>query len=115
MGRLSGANFMRQWRAVYSASNPGPSNPASVSTAGASATSNGRETGMSIGGRRPDISFHIEICRIVCKSGKRIVWSFLVVSERWFGEDRDKTLRVTGFAKLLSGTVAAWFHEHGNA
>jgi hypothetical protein len=36
------------------------------------------------------------------------------VSERWFGEDRDKALRITGFAKLLSGTVAAWFHEHGN-
>ncbi len=47
MSRLSGANFMRQWRAAYSASNP----------------------------------------------GQRL--------DRWF-------------AKLLSGTVAAWFHEHGN-
>lgn len=101
---------MRQWRAAYSASNPGQRldrwRVGNVEWA--------RDRHVHWG---PDISFHIEIHRIVCKSGERIVWSLLVVSERWFGEDRDKALRVTEFAKLLSGradTVTAWFREHGN-
>ena len=110
MSRLSGANFMRQWRAAYSASNPGQR----LDRWRVGNVEWTRDRHVHWG---PDISFHIEIHRIVCKSGERIVWSLLVVSERWFGEDRDKALRITGFAKLLSGTagtVAAWFQEHGN-
>jgi hypothetical protein len=105
MSRLTGANFMRQWREVYSNTNPGQR----LDRWEIGQVEWTRDRHAHWG---PDISFHIEIHRIVCKVGERIVWSLLVVSERWFAEDREKVLRTTEFTKLLSGRaeqVTAWF------
>ena len=111
MSRLTGANFMRQWRDVCSRTNPGQR----LDSWRAGNVEWTRDRHVHWG---PDISFHIEIHRLVCKSGERILWSLLVVSERWFGEDREKALRTTEFTKLLAGkseAVAAWFRDNSDA
>lgn len=111
MSRLSGGHFLRHWRAVYSHSNPGMKLDR-WHFEGADWT---RDRHAHWG---PDISFQVEIHRIMHDGRGAAAWSLLVVSERWFAEDRNKDIRTTEFCKLLSGkteTVAYWFRKHAEA
>ncbi len=59
-------------------------------------------------------SFAIEIHRLVCAGSGAASWSLMVVSEHWWGEDKE-ALKSSSWARRLSGSSAAifaWARKH---
>jgi hypothetical protein len=96
MAGLHGGNFFWQWQAVYAATNPGRDKE-HWEVDGVSWT---KERSLHWGRTH---SFQIEIHHLERKVGDRIDWHILVVTERWWGPNRDKAVRDTAWCTLISG------------
>jgi len=104
MKGLRGSWFLRIWRSVYAASNPGL------------AKDSWEVDGVDWSRERhgywgTETSFQFEIHRLVRRSGPKTLWSLLVVIERWWGPDRSREIRGTEWCKVLAGRSAdilAW-------
>jgi len=111
MPSLNSRSFFFQWRAVYARSNPGL-NRDRWEIDGVSWT---RER-HSFWGER--YSLQLEIHRLEHRQRANVDWQLLVVTERWWGANRDKAVRDTTWCKLLSGKadrVRAWLGKQEGA
>jgi len=59
-------------------------------------------------------SVQLEVHRLEHRNGAKVDWRMMVVTERWWGPDREKSIRDTKWCKLISGRPAsalAWLHK----
>ncbi|MGH6990242.1 MAG: hypothetical protein ACREFD_09185 [Stellaceae bacterium] len=111
MAGLHSRSFFWQWQAVYAASNPGREKE-HWEVDGVSWT---KERSLHWG---KDYSFQIETHRLERTSGGRIDWRIMVVTERWWGPDRDRAVRDTAWSTLISGRadrVLQWLRKQVDA
>jgi hypothetical protein len=104
---LNSRSFFWQWRAVYASSNPGQLKDR-WEVGGVEWS---RERHTYWGGH---YSVQLEIHRLEQRRGAAPHWQLLVVIERWWGPDRDKSIRDTAWCKLISGKadqVRAWLRQ----
>lgn len=107
MRGLHTRNFFWQWHAVYAASNPGH------------AKDHWQVEDVSWTKQRhvywgEHYSMQQEVHRLERKTGSKIDWQIMVVTERWWGPDRDKGIRDTSWCKLITGRadrVLAWLRK----
>ncbi|HUO00763.1 MAG TPA: hypothetical protein VMU69_31595 [Bradyrhizobium sp.] len=107
MRGLHTRTFFWQWHAVYAASNLGRGKD------------HWQIDGVSWSKQRHTYwgeyySMHHEVHRLERKSGNKTDWSIMVVLERWWGPERDKSVRDMSWCKLISGRpdrVLAWLRK----
>lgn len=107
MRGLHTRNFFWQWHAVYAASNPGH------------AKDHWQVGDVSWTKQRhvywgEHYSMQQEVHRLERTTGSKIEWQIMVVTERWWGPDRDKGIRDTSWCKLITGRadrVLAWLRK----
>ncbi len=107
MRGLHSRSFFWRWQAVYAASNPGHLKDRWEVDGVAWTKERHAYWGHSY-------SVQLEVHRLERKSGAKVDWRMLVVIERWWGPDREKSIRVTSWCKLISGRperVLAWLRK----
>lgn len=107
MRGLNSRAFVSQWQALYAASNPGLLKDR-WEVGGVAWT---RERHAFWGGA---YSFQFEIHRMEHWSGSNSSWVLLVVVERWWGPDRDKSIREAYWCRSVAGKtdrVLAWMRK----
>ena len=111
MRGLHSRSFFWQWQAVYAASNPGRDKDR-WEIDGVAWT---KERHAHWGN---DYSFQLEIHRLERRTGAKVEWQILVVTERWWGPDREKSVRDTAWCTLISGRaerVLQWLRKQDAA
>lgn len=107
MPGLHTRNFFWQWHAVYAASNPGLGKDR-WQVEDVSWT---KERHAYWG---ENYSLQLEVHRLERKSGGKVDWQIMVVTERWWGADRENGIRDTSWCKLITGRadrVLSWLRK----
>jgi len=104
MANLNSRSFFWQWQNLYAASNPGYlKNHWQVDDV------DWTKEGHSYWGEQYSVQF--EIHRLEYRPAKAAEWTLLVVVERWWGPDREKTIRDTSWCRAVNGRadrIQAW-------
>ena len=107
MSSLHSHSFFWQWQTLYASSNPGH------------LKDRWKIDGVDWSRERhiywsDQYSMHLEVHRLERKSGDKLEWQLLVVIERWWGSDRQKSIRDSSWCKLIQGRadrVLAWLQK----
>lgn len=107
MTSLNSNAFFALWQSVYYAASPGPDRD--------------RWQVDGVDWRRDrhlywsdGYAFQVEAHRLECRERGKILWSLMVVVERWWGEDRSQTIREARWSRLTAGRadqVLRWFRK----
>jgi hypothetical protein len=111
MPGLNSRTFFWRWQALYAATNPGRDKER-WEVDGALWT---KERHAYWGG---GYSFQLEIHRLERRSGAKLEWQILVATERWWGPDREQSVRDVSWCKLIAGRadrVLAWLRKQEGA
>ncbi|HUK09006.1 MAG TPA: hypothetical protein VLX09_14120 [Stellaceae bacterium] len=109
MRNLNSRSFVWAWQALYGASNPNH------------LKDHWRVDGVEWRKERHaywgvDYSVQHEVHRLEYRHGNKQDWELLVVVERWWGADRDKSIRDICWARAITGRpdrILAWLRKQG--
>lgn len=107
MRGLSSRSFFARWQALYAASNPGRGRDRWTVDGVDWIQERHSYWGASY-------SFQFELHRLLRRSDGKTEWELLVAIERWWGPNRDKSMRDTYWCKALSGRtdqILAWMRK----
>ena len=109
MRNLNSRSFFWAWQTLYGASNPGH------------LKEHWRVDGVEWRKERHaywglHYSVQHEVHRLEHRNGDKNDWELLIVVERWWGADREKSIRDTSWCRVLRGRpdrIVAWIKKQG--